>query len=173
MKRPEKNIFGIDAGMMIATAQIFDTLQLGGKMFYPIAAFVAVWTGWVPLFGQIIGSTVIGAAGAFDVAFSAPIAFLSYPTLWLWFTMKREAPLSGEFLTRKFMLFMACFIISFIPLLNALPDITVWTIGNILFAQHQYKQRMLSYKKAEREEHVVLEERRKALIAQYVDYAKN
>ena len=144
---PQRNIFGIDAGLMIGVAQIFDFLQLGGKIGYPIAMTVAGLTAWIPFFGQLIGSASLSAAGIFDVGMSIPIAIGGYFSMYMWFAMKRESVFSGEFIEKKLMAMIICFTISCVPVLNALPDITIWTIVNIIFAQHQYKDKLMKYNK--------------------------
>jgi len=132
---------------MIAVAQVLDFLQLGGKIGYPLAVTVTGLTAWIPFFGQIVGSAALSAAGIFDVGMSIPIAIGGYFSMYIWFAMKREPVFSGEFIEKKLMAMLICFIISCTPVLNALPDITVWTIVNIIFAQHQYKHKLMKYNK--------------------------
>ena len=142
---PQRNIFGIDAGLMIAVATIFDTLELGGKIAYPIAAGISAGTSWIPFLNSIIASTVTGAAMAFDVGTTFMFWATAYPTLWLWFAMKRESPFSGEFIGKKIIIGFVCICIGITPILNALPDIIIWTVANIVFAQHQYKDKLMKY----------------------------
>ena len=163
MKPPQKNIFGIDAGLMIAAAQIFDFLQLGGKVGYPIAAGLTAATSWIPFFGELIGAGSLSAAGTLDVGLSIPIAISGYFSMYIWFAMKRESVFSGEFIEKKIMAMLICFLISLTPIINALPDITVWTIVNILFAQHQYKDKLIAYTKWEESEQQKMLQRRAAL----------
>lgn len=147
MQPPQKNIFGIDAGFMIGVAQVLDLLQLGGKIGYPIAAALTVATSWIPFIGTFIGGATLSAAGIFDVGTSVPIAIIGFSTMSLWFTLKRESPFSGHFIEKKFMLTIISFLVSCTPILNVLPEMTIWTCVNIYFAQQQYKEKLMKYNK--------------------------
>lgn len=141
------------AACMIIVAVIFDVAQIASKLLLFIglttlttAAGAAVGskvglTGTGAAVGAAAGAavaltgigTVITLKVGFIMAWLASLAFMltGYATLYFWFYMKGISVLSGKSAGQKAALAFVAFLVDSIPLVNALPGITTWTIGMI------------------------------------------
>lgn len=135
---------------MVTTAFVFDTMQIGPKIAYLLAATPAWFASWLPFWGDDIAASIYELAITFDVAISMPTSVLGYAIMALWLTMRGVKLWSGNNIGWKIFFTLILVTFGLMPILSAFFDITIWTLLYIFwFTKHDGEASGMPYNESE------------------------
>ena len=143
--KPEKHIDNATAGFMVATALLFDSLDVAPAALMTAATAAATAVGWVPFFGQLVGIAALGAGVIIEWALSALIAFCAFLTFFLWFKIHGVSlGFINRFAIRRLLIWLLCVLLESLPIpfLSSLPMLTVGTVASIMLSRAQDREEL-------------------------------
>ncbi len=133
----EERISKTKAVLMIVIALGFDLAQFATGIILLMASVVGFFASWIPFFGGLAAAALMFLATATQSVLSWAIIGMGYLTLILWFLLSGVSLMKGEYVLRKVMTSFVALLVDFMPFLNVLPGITIWTIVQIYIVRRE------------------------------------
>lgn len=124
---------------MVGVAALFDGAQASTFIFALAGTLVAAAIGWIPFIGQFLGGITLMAGAGMQTVFGILIIVPGYLTMGFWFLSRGIPVFSGRSAAMRVGMLMGTLIISAMPYLGALPDLSLWVLTMVMVTYKEDK----------------------------------
>lgn len=125
---------------MLFVAGFFDILQFGTGIIIFMGSLVSSWVAWIPLIGQFIGGAIMFASSVLQGIIGWTIIGVGYGVMVGWFLLSGVPFMSGKNVVPRTGVMFIALVIDFMPLINILPGLFLWTATQVYFSRKESKE---------------------------------